>query len=646
MIKFSFKLLPLFGTAILFTSCGGGGDSDGLDNASEFPPYDNTEEVKAFYNARPERFVFANPEDLPADLQWENGMDLPEIGSDEATKGGTLYGGLPDFPRTLRHVGPDSNGAFRPYILDDTTMNWAHRHPNEEGYFPGVASEWAVDEENGTVYVKINPEARWSDGEPITAEDAIFPFYFRTSDYSNAPFGKNFFEEKYTNVTIYDDYTFSVTVADKRPDFASYVLELAPSPRHFYREHGPDFVQRYQWRFATTSGPYVIKDEDIKKGRSIALSRLDEWWAKDKKFWKNRFNPDRIELTVVRDPAKSFESFKKGDFDIARLNLSEYYYEKLPNSDPLVQEGYIHKYTFYNEIPRGTVGLWLNTSKPPLDNVNVRRGIHHASNWDLVIEKFFRGDWERLRTTSDGYGEPSRADIEPREFSVTKAAQEFAKAGFDKRGSDGILTNDQGQRLSFTVTTGYKTFGDALTILKQEALKAGVEFQIEILDSTAGWKKAQEKNHQIALVGTASSPTEFYPRYWDFWHSDNAQDNGKPKPQTNNFTITAIPELDGLIDQYEKSEDHTEKVDLAHKIEDILYDHAAWVPGVDMVFYRVGSWRWVKWPEHFNVKRSELERTYWLHWVDEEARTETREAMKSGKTFEPVIEVFDQYKVD
>jgi microcin C transport system substrate-binding protein len=644
MTKDCLKLIPLFGAAFLFTSCGGGGNGDGPDNASDFPPYDNTEEVEAFYQARPERFVFASPEKLPADLKWENGMDLPEIGSEKAKKGGIMQGGLPDFPRTLRHVGPDSNGSFRPYVLDDMTLNWAHRHPDEEGYYPGIASEWSIDEENGTVYVKINPDARWSDGEAITTEDAIFPFYFRTSDYTNAPFGKNFFEEKYTNITIYDEHTFSVTVADKRPDFASYVLELAPTPRHFYLEHGPDFVQRYQWRFVPTSGPYVINPDDIRKGRSIALTRLDDWWAKERKYWKNRYNPDRIELTVVRDPAKSFESFKKGDFDIARLNLAEYWYEKLPDDDPLVKNGYVHKYTFYNEIPRGTLGLWLNTSKPPLDNVHVRHGIHHAANWNLVIEKFFRGDWERLRTTGDGYGEPSRSDIEPREFSVEKATAEFAKAGFTKRGPDGILMNDQGQRLSFTVTTGYKTFGDALTILKQEGLKAGIEFQIEILDSTAGWKKAQEKNHQIALTGTSSSPSEFYPRYWDFWHSDNALDNGKPKPQTNNFTITALPELDELIDRYEKSEDHTEKVGLAHQIEDILYEHAAWVPGVDMIFYRVGSWRWIEWPENFNVRRSEHERSYWVHWIDEEKRKETKEAMKAGKTFDPVIKVYDQYK--
>lgn len=632
-------------TGMSFLSSCGGGDS-GSDSASEFPPYDNTEEVKAFYEANPEKYVFATPDDLPKDLKWENGADLPDIGSPNAKKGGTLYGGLPDFPRTLRWVGPDATGSIRPYLWDEMMAYYVYRHPNVDGWYPGLAKEWALDDETATVYIRIDPEARWADGEPVTTEDSMFAFYFRTSDYTNAPFGKHYFETKYSNITVYDEHTFSVTVAEKQPDYYMYVFETAPQPRHFYREHGPDYVQRYQWRFVPTAGAYIIKEEDIKKGRSIALTRHDGWWGKDRKFWRNRYNPDRIELTVVRDPGKTFESFKNGDFDMAKLNLSEYWYEKLPNDDPLVKNGYIHKVTFYNNIPRGTIGLWMNLTKPPLDNVHVRRGIHHASNWELVIDKFFRGDWARLNTTADGYGPASRSDIRPRPFSVEKAVEEFAKAGYTKRGPDGILMNDEGQRLSFTVTTGYKTFTDAMTILKQEGAKAGVEFNIEMMDATAGWKKAQEKKHEITLAGTASSPTEMYPRYWDFWHSDNAIEDGKAKPQTNNLSCTALPELDELITKFDKSEDHEGKIALAHQIEDILFPHAAWVPGVDMVFYREAFWRWIKWPEDFNVMRSEIGRSFWVHWIDEGVREETRAALKSGKTFDPLVKVYDQYKTD
>ena len=49
------------------------------------------------------------------------------------------------------------------------------------------------------------------------------------------------------------------------------VLDMTPVPRHFYKDFGPDYVQRYQWEFAPTTGPYVVDSENLDKGRSITL---------------------------------------------------------------------------------------------------------------------------------------------------------------------------------------------------------------------------------------------------------------------------------------------------------------------------------------------------------------------------------------
>jgi microcin C transport system substrate-binding protein len=571
-------------------------------------------------------------------------MDLPELGSPEAKKGGTLRGGMSDFPRTFRHIGPDANGSFRTW-LTDISVSYAHRHPNVEGYFPGIAKEWAIVPDERTVYVRIDPEATWSDGEPITSDDAMFGFYFRQSPDNNAPWYNNFFKVQYEKITRYDELTFAITVAEKKPDFFQYVLEDGPEPEHFYKGFGPEFVRDYQWRVRPTSGAYVIDETSIKKGRSLALKRVTDWWAKDRKYWKNRYNPDRIQMDVIRDPDKAFEAFKKGDLDVARLNLAKYNYEQLPDNDPLVRDGYIHKVTFYNDVPTGGIGLWINTSKPLLDNIDIRKGIGFACNWDLVIDKFFRGDWERENSTATGYGDLSHPTQQARPFSIEKAQEHFAKAGFTKRGADGILMNEQGQRLSFTITTGYKTMTDLLTILEQEARKAGLEFKLEVLDSTSGWKKSQEKKHEITLTGFSFSVTEIYPRYWETWHGDNAYDkDGSIKAQTNNYTLLNDPKLNELIDTYRSSESHEEKVRLAHQMEEMIFDSGAYVYGVYLPFYRVGFWRWILWPEDFNVKRSEIENSFMLHWIDEDMKEETLESLKSGKTYDPVVRTYDQYK--
>jgi microcin C transport system substrate-binding protein len=620
-------------------------------------------DAKAAAGEFPRFFQFATPADIPADLDWQDGSDLPEFASPDAKRGGTYYTWIQDFPRTLRRFGPDANGSFRPFILDDVITRLGRRHPNDTSitgtgfrYYPGIAREWALDKENATVYIRIDPDARFSDGEPITADDMMFMFFVYQSPHIQAPWYNNWYNRKYSNITKYDDLTFSIRQPEVRPDLLFKVMELEPLPEHFYRELGPDYPERYQWRFVPTSGAYEVRPENLKKGQSITLTRVKDWWADDKKFWRNRYNFDRIHFTVIRDVPKAFEAFRKGELDRFTASLPEYWYEKLPDDSDEVQNGYIHKEVFYNDIPRPTYGLWINQSKPLLDNRDIRIGIQHATNWDYVIQKYFRGDYQRMRTGSDGYGEFTHPTLKAREYSVDKALEHFAKAGFTTRGEDGILVNDAGKRLSFTVNTGYQTLRDVLTILAEEAAKAGLEFRLEVLDSTASWKKTQEKKHDIAFAAFAVS-AEMYPRYWDFGHSVNAYDraflpDGSPNPdrkvktQTNNLQVLAYPELDAMIEQYRASSDAGEMKELAYRMEELLYEDASFVPGFVIPFYRDLHWRWLRYPEDFNVKLSRGADQFFLSWIDTDMKKETREARKSGETFPPVIAVYDQYRTE
>ncbi|MFT4799031.1 MAG: microcin C transport system substrate-binding protein, partial [Candidatus Azotimanducaceae bacterium] len=505
-----------------------------------------------------------------------------------------------------------------------------------------------------TVYVKLNAAATWSDGEPVTTDDFMFMFFMNQSSYIVAPWYTNWYSTQYTNITKFDDHNFSITIPEAKPDMDSRVLQLGPAPQHFYKALGEDYVERYQWKFQPTTGPYVIEEKDIKKGVSIALTRKDSWWAKDNKFWRNRFNPDRIHISVIRDTPKVFEAFKRGDLDQFGLNLAEYWYDKLPNEDEDVQAGYIHKSVFYNQIPRPTYGLWINSHKPLLNNLDIRTGIQHATNWQLVIDKFFRGDYARLQSSSDGYGEFSHPTLKSRLYDIEKAQDFFAKAGFVNRGPDGILVNENGERLSFTLSTGYESLKDVLTIMKEEASKTGIEYRIEVLDGTAGWKKVQEKKHDISFSALSVS-LEMYPRFWETYHSVNAYDNAfledgsvnperTVKTQTNNLEMLALSEMDEMIEAYRASDDKAQMIELAHKMTQLHHDNASFSPGFYQPFYRVGHWRWIRYPDDFNLKYSRSAGEYYVQWIDTKLREETLEAQENGETFDPEINVFDQYK--
>ncbi len=655
-------------------------------HAADFPPYDGTKEREAFwsfYNKKvleglqsqekdipaqiakeadtakkaelesqlamtrgrlqqPEYFTFAKPEDVPDDLKWEDGMSEPEIGDANAKKGGTMRQYILSFPPTLRILGENSNSSFRGYQYDDVEMALINLHPETGRVIPAIAKEWAVSPDNRTVYFRIDPDATFSDGTPIEAEDFFNQFYMQLSEYPKNPFGNEWYGSNYANITRYDARTLSISLTEPKP-LAAYYVNMSPMSQRFYREFGPDFEQRYQWRCRPSSGPYVVHEEDIQFGRSVTLSRVKNWWARDKKFYRHRFNVDRIALRVVRLQEKVLELFRQGEIDVEELmmGIPEYWYEKL--EIPEVHKGYIHKAKFYNIWPGSHAGLWLNCAVPPLNNKEVRLGLAFATNYQKVIDFDLRGDFQRLNCFSKGFPLVGDPPIIARPFDVQQAREHFAKAGYTKLGNDGVLTNDKGQRLSLTILHRKSdTIQKVMQRLKEEALKAGLEYKLEGMESTSYFQKATQKKHQIASVAFSVTPP--IPDHYQAWHSKDAfmADGKTPKPNTNNLTSFADPRMDKFCED-ERHATTIEAIRVASwGADQLIHDEVAWIPAYEQNYFRVAYWRWVKWPEKtFNVAVSELPMSNHVHWIDEDVKRETEAAMRSGKTFPETDQVFD-----
>jgi len=302
-------------------------------------------------------FSIKTIEDLPKDLVWEDGMENPEIGDPNAKKGGKLRNYVTEFPPTLRPIGPKSNHSSRGYLYDEIDMGMVNRHPITDKFYPALANQWAIDKNGKTVYFKIDPKARFSDGEPVLAEDVLCYFYIRLSDNISAPFQKQYFKEEYAQLTIYDERTIAITLPVTKLDLP-YFAEVGVSPLHFYNEYGPDYRERYQWQFPPTTGAYQLLEKDIKKGRSFTMSRVKNWWAKDLKFYQHRFNVDQIIYRVIGEKTKAFELFKLGEIDMFGLSTPDYWYDKM--EIPEYFDGYITKAQFYNVYPRVPRGFYCN----------------------------------------------------------------------------------------------------------------------------------------------------------------------------------------------------------------------------------------------------------------------------------------------
>ena len=83
---------------------------------------------------------------------------------------------------------------------------------------------------------------------------------------------------------------------------------------------------------------------------------------------------------------------------------------------------------------------------------------------------------------------------------------------------------------------------------------------------------------------------------------------------------------------------------LAYRMEEVLHEDGSFVPGFVIPFMRGAYWRWVKFPEDFNVKTARNLQEYFLFWIDDAVREETMNARRVGETFPVSDEVFDQYR--
>lgn len=590
-------------------------------------------------------FSFGDPSEIPADLVWEDGMDQPEIGDPAATKGGTFRYFMPTFPPTLRQIGSNSNNGGRGDLYDNIEIYLVHLHPVTQELIPGIAQEWAVGPDRKTVYFRIHPDAKFNDGTDIVAEDFLTWARLRLSDHVDAIYYKQVIRESFAQLKAYGPDILAVTMPEEKPLLPYECGSITPAPTSFYDDFGPDYEERFQWIVPPTTAAYEMRPEDLVKGESITLTRVDDWWLKDRKYYRYRYNVDRISYRVIRDLSKAWELFRAGELDYFPITLPNYYYEK--SEIPLVFDGYIERTTWYNQYPRIPWGLYLNIAEKPLDNKMVRRGIAYATNWDKVIDVVFRGDFSRLDGFTSGYV-VTNPEVTARPFSVNRARQAFAKAGYNREDKDGILMNERGERLDIEVTfISIPERTKLMVILKEEARRAGLNLILDGREATAAYTKSISKEHQILFSAWQFTPP--YPAYYEYFHSRNAYDEkGNRKAQTNNVFSYAEERMDQLTEAYRSARTVEELTEAALEIQEIVAEEDLFIPGYTNEFSRVATWRWVRWPDvpetRFAPPLSYSPIESYCYWIDTKLKQETLAAKKAGTTFPEVERVEEAYR--
>ena len=493
--------------------------------------------------------------ELPHGLTWQNAAEEADIGDPAARKGGTLnISNAGPYPANFLHFGSTMPQFFHYSLFRMLEIPLVARHPDSGATIPGTAREWAVM--GRTVFFRLNPRARFSNGRPLRATDYLLGALLRLE--CGCAEGAEI-RDAVEAVTASDDGVLTVTLrrGTHRPEQVAAGL-MHPAEPGFYAEFGCDFRERYAQRIPPTTAAYCVAR--TQRGRMVELARVHDWWADGEKFYRHRFNVDRIRHHFPTDEAQAWELLMRGELDaIQTRNIDAWErYRALAPPALLFRD-------LAADCPAPPYGIALNArSVQPLA---LRRGLLHAMDMDAAIARVFRGDAERLRTFTTGYKGILPKDTPEYRHDPAAARACFARAGFTEAGADGILRRTDGTRLS--VRLAY-TPNDKVSALVDTLVQSARSCGAEVLPEPLPWqdiaRMMQEGRHQMVFWATAAADdAPDYARIFD-------RDAGGFEAPFH----TDDPELHALVEEFAATAD---RAACAARIDRRIHELAVWLPG-------------------------------------------------------------------
>ena len=593
----------------------------------------------------------AAPAQLPPDIVWETNYDDPPIGSDEAIRGGTFNFYMGSYPLTFRLMGPNSNDAFagwnRAFTFDFPLVG---RHPVTDRYIPWMAAAWSVQDDQRTIYLRLDPDARWSDGEPITAADYVFTLEMMRSEHIIDPFYNNYAELFYESVDRIDDYT--LRIVGTRPSWRplSDYAGLWPTPSHATLLN-ETWVERAQNEPQVAIGPYTVSE--VSRGESVTFARQDNWWGDGKHYFRGMYNFDRIHLRVIPEE-RDLDYLRRGELDLIVENTAKTWNEEY--TFDAVRNGWLRRARVFVDMPSGVYGLHMNLEAPIFRNKDFRKAMQYLFNFERLNRNLMYDEYFRQVSFFEGteYANPS---LGPYSFDPRKAREHLERAGYRRpdeirddgllasasrvlRGlvltrtqDDDILVNERGEKASFTLIYGSKGLERHLTVMQQEYRRAGVEVKLRLLEPGTAFERGIERKYEMHLTGRGTS---FFPDPRQYLHSEY-----KASTNNNNIWGFGTAEVDSLIQVYEDDLDFENRRTAMLRIDEVVHDEAFYIPFWGAPYIRLVHWDYLRFPEFYLPKRTQSLTEWMVYWIDPERRAELEDAMQAERTL-PVDEELDK----
>lgn len=526
----------------------------------------------------------------------------------QATKGGTLIlSGFGSFdtlnPFLLKGIAAERIAT----LLLDTLMEKSLDEPFS--LYGLLAIDIKLAEDKRSVTFSLHPNATFSDGTPVTAEDVKFSFDTLKSEHSHPHY--RLYWADVQNAEVIDKQTIRFNFAKVNPELHMIIAEL---PVFSKAAVGDKPFLELTTTPLVGSGAYLVDTFEI--GKYITYKRSPNYWAKDLSSRRGMFNFDQITFKYYKDRDVSLEALKAGEFDYMVVYNSKNWARDFEG--PKFKSGEIKKSELAHENNAGMQAFVFNLRRPIFKDIRVRKAINLAFDFEWANEHLFFNQYKRC----DSYfsnsklasaGLPSDAERALLEPLQEKFSAQFPKEALDQvwqpvttqsprslrenlrqaktllneagwEVKEGVLRNAEGLELTFEILLVQAGFERIVAPFAKNLEKLGIKVTYRNVDVALYQRRQDTFNFDMVvhIFGQSQSPGN---ELMEMWHSSSAQQEG-----SGNLLGLQDPVIDALVEKVIYATHREELITAIHALDRVMLWGWYVVPNWYTDIHRIAYW--------------------------------------------------------
>ncbi len=462
------------------------------------------------------------------------------------------------------------------------------------------------------VAFELRPEARFSDGTPVTAEDVAWTY--RTLLVHGRPGMRIQFADVADVAVEGPRRVVFHFKSNQNRDLPLLVGGLSVLPKHFFE--GRDF-ERPLTDAPIGSGPYKVASFDL--GRSVTYQRDPNWWAANMPTGKGTNNFDRVKVEYFREGTVVMEAFKAGQIDIRSENVSKNW--ATAYDFPAVKAGTVIKRSFPHHLPNGIQGYAMNTRRAVFADRRVRQAIAEMFDFEWSNKALFYGAYTRTTSyfsnsdlASSGLPsageqallEPFKAKLPPEVFSTpfsvpvtdgsgnNREQMRHALALLKEAGwtvKDRKLVDANGQQMTFSILLDEPSLERPSLPYTETLQKLGIDARVRMVDPAQYQRLTDDFDFDMTMMVYPQSDVPGN-ELRDYFTCAAAKAQG-----SSNVAGACDPAVDALVEKIVTAQTRPALTDAARALDRVLLWNWYLVPNWGNLEFHIAWWDRFGWPD-------------------------------------------------